>query len=373
MQKDNYILIIASIPTKKNEKDGMVQREIAIDGLLADVKKIYIGKIKDSKIPFYTEYIRNPIRTLMYLPNKLDSFKNKYTKVYFYTNKKKFYNLCKNAKYIYCHSVYMVSKIPKEYIEEFKDKIIIDIHGCVPEEAKYAGLAEFSNKISEIENLAFNNVKNLIAVSHNMIDFYKNKYPNIKTNFINLPIFRCDSYKKIVSADKVKLKIVYSGGAQKWQNVEAMLETISKIANKFEIQILSGDIDTFNEKLERYGIEEKIELKSVSYSEIGKEYLKADFGFVLRDDIIVNRIACPTKIIEYLSYGIIPIVMQPIIGDFNNLKYSYILNKDLINGKIPDRDKIIEMVQNNYRVLNELIAIQKRGKKELLALIKDKA
>lgn len=368
MQKGDYILIIGVIPTKKNEKDGMIQRELAIDSLLSDVNRIYVDRVRNSKI---SSCIKNLKKHIEFKYNALDSFKNKCIKVYHCLDKIAFYKLCKKAKYIYCHSLYMLDKLPEEYIKEFKNKIIIDIHGCAVEEVEFNGCdSSIVSNFQKLEQFAFNNVKALVAVSGSMIDFYKSKYPGIGTHFIKLPIFSHNISKKVAS-NSSRLKIVYSGGAQKWQNVDLMIDAISKIADKFDIQILSVDIDIFKEKLDKYNLIKKVELKTVPYSEIKKEYVKADLGFVLRDDIIVNRVACPTKIIEYLAFGIIPVVVQPAIGDFDSLGYSYILNNDLINGKIPDRQAFREMVDNNFAVLNKLNAIQNSGVKELVTLIKD--
>ena len=93
----------------------------------------------------------------------------------------------KNAKKIYIHSLHMLTKMPKEYIEEFKNKIILDIHGCVVEELMSENVDV--KKFKDIEEFAFPRINTLIAVNNNMINFYKEKYSGIKTNFIQLPIF----------------------------------------------------------------------------------------------------------------------------------------------------------------------------------------
>ena len=96
-------------------------------------------------------------------------------------------------KKIYVHSLHMLERIPKEYIEEFKDKIILDIHGCVVEELMFENADKnFIKKFKDIEEFAFPIINTLVSVNTNMIDFYKEKYTGIKTNFIHLPIFNSD-------------------------------------------------------------------------------------------------------------------------------------------------------------------------------------
>lgn len=70
--------------------------------------------------------------------------------------------------------------------------------------------------------------------------------------------------------------------------------------------------------------------------------------------MIVNKVACPTKLIEYLEHGIIPIVLQPEIGDFNKMGYRYILNDDFLEGKIPNHDVLEQMKIENYKILETL-------------------
>ena len=66
-----------------------------------------------------------------------------------------------------------------------------------------------------------------------------------------------------------------------------------------------------------------MEVDTLPADELKKEYEKAQYGFTLRDNIIVNEVACPTKLIDYVKYGIIPILKSDKIGDFveNGLEY----------------------------------------------------
>ena len=37
-----------------------------------------------------------------------------------------------------------------------------------------------------------------------------------------------------------------------------------------------------------------------------------------REEILVNAVACPTKLVEYMYWGVVPVVITPNIGDFMN-------------------------------------------------------
>jgi len=369
MQQNDYIVIVAEFPDKKNEKDGMIQRELAIDFVFSDIKRIYLD-LRQSNYKFLKypkKWILNKIYKCF---NKLDCFKNNKVKLFNFLSNKKLYKLFENARIIYFHSIYNLTLIPQELIEKFVDKIIIDIHGCVVEELiYYEQEKKIVDKFQKFENEFFPKVKALISVSNNMIDFYKNKYPNINTKFINLPIFNRFKINDNIINSKKNINIIYSGGSQKWQNVDIMIDSISKIANNYKVTLLTPDISVFSEKLKKYkNLLEKIEIKTVPSNLLYQEYEKADYGYILRDDIIVNKVACPTKIIEYLNYGIIPIVLQPEIGDFNNLGYSYITNDNLILGNIPNSDELKKMRLKNMNIINTLSQIREKGEQDLLNL-----
>jgi hypothetical protein len=50
----------------------------------------------------------------------------------------------------------------------------------------------------------------------------------------------------------------------------------------------------------------------------------ANFGFIQREDHLLNRIANPTKLVEYLYFGMRPIVWSADIGDFVQMGYEYV-------------------------------------------------
>uniref|UniRef100_UPI0040266C07 hypothetical protein n=1 Tax=Phocaeicola vulgatus TaxID=821 RepID=UPI0040266C07 len=101
-------------------------------------------------------------------------------------------------------------------------------------------------------------------------------------------------------------------------------------------------------------------------------YLKNDCGVVLRKDNIVNRVACPTKLIDYLQYGLIPIVLSPHIGDFYNLGYKYIEHDEIMNHlNSYSRSNLNDMAIANYRILTNLCSITKDNLKWLNHFVRE--
>ncbi|MFA5816684.1 MAG: hypothetical protein WC865_13810, partial [Bacteroidales bacterium] len=83
----------------------------------------------------------------------------------------------------------------------------------------------------------------------------------------------------------------------------------------------------------------KISVISVNPDELESYYELAHYGFILRDDILVNRVANPTKLAEYLQYGIIPVVKLVDIGDYARYEYEYIPYEELNNGLLPRKSQ----------------------------------
>ncbi|MNL07568.1 hypothetical protein D3C87_1282490 [compost metagenome] len=115
---------------------------------------------------------------------------------------------------------------------------------------------------------------------------------------------------------------------QGYQNISLMVENIKKIVDvpNYYFYILTGQKQKMQEIFSINGLNDKknILIDSVTPNELDKYYKKAHYGFVLRDDVDVNNVACPTKIIEYLAYGMTCITLSNKIGDFYELGFEFI-------------------------------------------------
>ena len=314
----NKIVFIAKYPTGWLAQDGASIRFLAIDKIFEIYKRTYIESFNfplfTSLYYFYRD-IKRKYNTLPKIDNVLISSHK-------YISRKKTKEIFDNASMI--------------YIENFTNLTKLDMHL----------IKEYGHK------------KNFVAVSNNMIDFYKNKYSCSKdANYILLPIFP-NTEIKAQEKSKNTINLVYSGRNYVWQNSELMIESIYQMINNgiknINYTFLTPDIEYFKNLIKKYDVEKYIEIKSVIPSELNNEYSKAHLGFILRDDHVVNKVSCPTKLVEYMKAGIIPVVLQPEIGDFNRLGYKYILVSDLVEGKIPSDDELSKMRNINLDIIRNL-------------------
>lgn len=367
-ENSKTIVFIAKYPTGELVKDGASIRFLAIDNIYKDWNKIYVESFT---FPFFN-FIYFLFRDFVRKYYKYPLFSNHNTKSYKYLDRKTTESLFESADIIYIENFTNLVKLDKKLLKKYASKMILDFHGCVIEEMKdlKAPWWKIAN-MKQYEYFALKHLKYFVSVSENMTKYYIKKYPFAKDKvFINLPIFNNSGVQSNCSP-KDKFRIIYSGKNQSWQNIELMVKTIKKllnsdIKNKLDFEIYTPDIQEISNLLKQNNIFESVNIESCTQEQLINKYKYADFGFILRDDNFVNRVACPTKLIEYMKNGIIPIVLQPEIGDFNTLGYNYILNDDILHEKIPSFEELNRMKNVNYKIINEMNSLVKESENKLI-------
>ncbi|EIN8655918.1 glycosyl transferase family 2 [Citrobacter freundii] len=349
------ILFIADYPTVKNIRDGMFQRIAAIDSLTKNENRIYLN----------ISFRKNMKRSVAVFENCRVENLNYF--LHYKTIKK----YLKKASVIYVHSVYNMLKIYS--FNEF-NKTILDIHGVVPEEMMFLGKKTRSFIYNKVEEKAVSSCYKLIHVTAAMKKFYEEKYNlNLDEKSIVLPIFE----KTKIQIDHSKwnrnvFEFIYAGGMQAWQNIDLMIEESAKIFNKnikLNFFFPQNLISEFKKRCSTHLESRTIIVDSLPKEDVIKVMARCHLGFVLRDDIIVNRVACPTKLIEYLECGVVPIVKSPDIGDFHILGYSYIKAEELNN--VLSMDDLRAKVENNYKVLADFQTLTEKSKLKLVNIFKN--
>lgn len=347
------VAVIAHYPIGNEIKDGMFLRIKSIDDLLFEGhKRCYIESSCCALFETLYFLARDLKHNRLFAKNDTDErFTLKYTN--YFTLK----NIFKKIDIIYVQTWFGLKVIPYRLLKEFADKIYFDIHGCFVEEFEYLNKSKFACKEAmKYEKRAFSVLKNFVCVSQNMINHYKKKYPETENcNYIKLPIFSLNSNENnVLKVKRDKIRIIYSGRTSKWQNVPEMINSI-KVIQKYsnlEVKIYSPDTEEFAKEFNSNDIE-GVTVESVKPDCLKKLYKEADLGLILREKNIVNKVACPTKLIEYVANGIVPVVLQPEIGDFADLGYKYVLNEDLLKNKIPSFEELQEMRRINFYIIKK--------------------
>lgn len=345
------IVFISNYPIGDETKEGMAQRILSIDDASKAQERVYLNlsfkknwKRKEKKF--------NGISIL-----SLNSFLHLFA-ILSYLIK---------ADYIYIHSIFNYLRVSHVSLFLIFKKVILDFHGVVAEELRFEKLYLKSIFFQIIEIFAVVSSWKFIYVTHSMKEYLESKYFWIKyKKSVVLPIVPQNAYVEDVNEInllKEKYNIldkdivfIYSGNLQKWQNIDLMLESVKKICqlSYTKFIFLVNDIENMQKKLVAYGLDnyKNIYIESVAKDKLGVFYSIATYGFILRDFHILNRVSNPTKLSEYLMYGIVPVVLSDEIGDYKKYGYENIFIVDLL--------KDITKIGNKKSNINQNIFLKQK-------------
>ncbi len=204
-----------------------------------------------------------------------------------------------------------------------RQKVVAWFQGISPEEISYL-YSGFYNKLkvwlfARMERRMLQ--KNLLNffVSQAMLLHYREKYGYKGENYVIMPCFNKqlnpDSFK-----DEARYSVpsfVYIGTASRWQCIEETIALFKMVKDRLPsavLTILSRDREVIGSILERYNVQ--AEIKYVPLEQLDAELSKYKYGFILRNDICINRVATPTKLSSYLANGVIP-VLSDVVSAFS--------------------------------------------------------
>lgn len=344
------ITVIAPYPTKANQKDGMTQRILSIDKLVESQERRYL------EISF-RRYLKKSVEQSGRLQIfQLNAF------LHFFL----IFKIMKSSKLVYIHSAYNALKI-LPFIPFVT--IVFDAHGIVPEELSLSNHRLASLIIFIAEWFVVKRCAILVCVSNSMRLHFENKYGRYSDSDLVYPILPIpidNNFAKnlIFSAHRLPNSVVYAGGVQIWQNVDKMIQAAVAMPS-MHYDFLSGDAEVFERALKLAGAKD-FDCKSVDPILVHNFYLKATFGFILREEILVNKVACPTKLIEYIYWGVVPIVITPKIGDFDEDSLQCVYLDDFLVGKIPNFFEIDAMRKANRDFLDSIVISTEIDKSRLV-------
>ncbi|MCX7015422.1 MAG: glycosyltransferase [Candidatus Sumerlaeota bacterium] len=117
--------------------------------------------------------------------------------------------------------------------------------------------------------------------------------------------------------------LAYSGHRQKWQLPDQMMRNIRMLLERIpraRAALLSTKPEAFRDDLNALpsDVRPRCEIRSFPHAEVGRALMAADVGLLFRKNDLVNRVACPTKALEYLGSGLALLCTEG-IGDISGL------------------------------------------------------
>lgn len=358
------ILFISPSSKGKRIDEGFLQRISEIDSLFTDCKRTYVDirfKTNFKKRVIYDDNLTVYYLNWLFHFPLIIKFLNKFDK-------------------IYIHSIYSGFRVfPYIFFSKIKkSKVCLELHGTFQEELTYKG--EKFNPIifGLIEKMLLKWSKFIVFVSKPFEDYFLKKYPFI-SNAQRYIIPTCtskvfehfDQSKNELIKEKFQISnndvvFVYSGSTEVWQKIDLMMSLIKKLIEtnpNYKFFLLTANLDIMIEKAKSNNIypNKNINILHIPPEELGNYYSISHYGFVLRDEHILNEVASPTKLLEYLYFGLTPILKSTKLGDFINYKIDY-LTIDKLDSTLPpsksERNKeIAKQILQNYKA--QLLRLKK--------------
>ena len=349
------LLVLANYPDEKTRHEGMSQRVIAIDKQYESEQRVYL--FVSHRMFFKKQVIRID-------PNAVQYRCNIFVHFFFILG------LFRKADTLYFHSVINVLPVlPMLSFIRPNQRVVLDAHGLVPEEQRLAGTRWKSNLYQLSERRIFDRCDVVITVNSAMERYFRGKHPSAKPRYLVLPIMpdhlRKDKYDFPATVEDRQIRVVYSGNTQLWQNVDVMIDVIKhNRSERIRYDLLTGEPDLMRQYLAGAGLADdpNIHVLTVEPEELKTYYREAHYGFMMRGDINVSRASCPTKLIEYMYYGMIPIIMTRKIGDFDEMGFESVLYNDFSEA-LGARKSL-----KNHRIISELLENEPNYLAELEAL-----
>lgn len=210
------------------------------------------------------------------------------------------------------------------WLHRRSQKIAIWFQGIVPEEA---GMA-FEGRPSRLprmllwrflERFALKRACFIFFVSKAMVAHFGRRYGYRGQNHLVMPCFNLDLDRAAfgVRGKYARPDFVYAGGLSAWQcfgQTLRLFKAVESLIPEARLTVLTAQQAEARRMVAEYGIE-RCEVKYLPSAEVGDELARHKYGFLLREDHIVNNVATPTKMNSYLAAGVIP-VYTDVIGDF---------------------------------------------------------
>lgn len=222
------------------------------------------------------------------------------------------------------------------YLNGFRN-IVYWVQGSSPDESFMRNHSYIRKTIiSFIEHFALKHSKCVFMVSNSLIEHFKKKYNkdySYKTYI--MPCFNETINESLFYTDeKYKNNVFcYVGGLSVWQNFPETVDIFKQVQAKQPnavLKVYTPDQEKAKAIIDEKGIN-NYSIGFVKSSELSDELASCKFGFIVRSESPVNRVATPTKLSNYMSAGVIPVVSNT-VGFFDEVlrdkKYSVLLNGD---------------------------------------------
>ncbi len=170
----------------------------------------------------------------------------------------------------------------------------------------------------EAEEYVVKHAKHRLAVSQELVRFWKDELDYSGQDHTVIPCSLAYSHNKalVERATNKRIRLLFSGGGSPWQtqeNKHHWIRTILRERPETEFVFLTKK-DTFIEGLIA-DHPDRVQCKWLEPEQVFDELCLADYGILLREDNLTNRVSSPVKFAEYLNAGL-NVIISSCVKDF---------------------------------------------------------
>ncbi len=187
-----------------------------------------------------------------------------------------------------------------------------------------------------------------IAVSNALVNFWNSEYDYTSTKHVVIPctinaVFQTsDDHNSTNIRNEFNFKtddvvFVYSGSLAGWQSFGLLVKFLSpllKLNLNYKVLFLSQLDENIKELQKTFP--DQIACKYLQPTQVVTYLLACNYGLLLREETITNKVASPVKFAEYLACGL-PVIISNNLGDYSNFakqhNCGYIPNQNPLSKK----------------------------------------
>lgn len=211
-------------------------------------------------------------------------------------------------------------------------KIVYDGRGAITaewNEYKVVNNVQLLSEIAALENEAVNTSSYRIGVSHKLIQHWKEQFGYQLNSHVIIPCTLNKVYESLhltqgtinITREKIGVNntaviYVYSGSLAGWQSFNLLHDFIKPvlISSKQNKILFLCDKDENILKLEK-DFPGQVICKKLNPAEVPFYLAASDYGLLIREESVTNKVASPVKFAEYLACGLKVIISQN-LGDY---------------------------------------------------------
>ena len=213
-------------------------------------------------------------------------------------------------------------------------KVVYDGRGAISaewNEYKVVNDPGMLSEITELEKKVVHNTLFRIAVSAQLVNYWRQVYNYQDNREVVIPCTLNKAFENTeltekniatirqkLSFDATDIVFIYAGSVAGWQSFSLLYEFIKPILQKNEktkLLFLSDRDDNIQNLMKEFP--SQVSRRKVAPHEVPEYLMAGDYGILIREQSITNKVASPVKFAEYLACGL-KVIISEHLGDYSS-------------------------------------------------------